>query len=161
MNIESEKIFLLKEGLEKYSHNPKEEVPYWVFVSHTASDSEVIRERILPKDETNFHLLNFMSKPILVAEAYKIKILRNIARCSWFMIVISKNALVSKWVRFEARWALKYKRKDRIVVVRLDDSNPANIHEKLVDARRVDFYIRPDTFKTEIEKIMPGVFILQ
>ena len=63
-----------------------------------------------------------------------------LARCDWFLVVLSPQATRSKWVKRELLYALRSSRYEgRIVPIRLRACDPALLSWTLEDFQAVDF----------------------
>jgi hypothetical protein len=126
--------------VEAHDPDPDEEVPNWMFVSHTGVDEAFIRAEAEPlarESQIVLHLVNGGSSPI-VAQPYKREILRSLSRCSWFLVVASQSAIPSPWVQFEVSWALAYRNAARLVAV-LRDCTETAIAPGLAGASIADY----------------------
>src|SRR5262245_49127723 len=94
-----------------------------VFVSHAASDAATARRILEPvavKNYLQLHIANRLMEPV-AADAYRRKILVNLARSGWFVAALTPRSEDSQWVRFEIGWALANRPEDRTVVVVVEE----------------------------------------
>lgn len=116
----------------------------WVFVSHAAIDEGAVRDVIDDYATRRFltlHIANRSQTPPQAVLAYRANIVRNLWRCFWFIVVVSKAALGSPWVRFEVRSALRSKTSNQLLCLLLDDSGPTKLDPGLSSIRTID--LRP------------------
>lgn len=94
-------------------HEPsKDQERPFVFISHTTPDEDYIRRHIAPvlyEKFLDFHLAN-RGQPSAVSSRYRVKVLRSLSRCRYFMVVVSSGAIQSEWLRFEVDWAATYRK---------------------------------------------------
>jgi hypothetical protein len=105
---------------------------HWVFVSHTATDYPMVVNYLKPLVEKTYIQLFVLNRVMRgspdVIQRYKRRILDQLSRCAWFLVVVSKASLKSEWVRFEVDWAAHHRDPKRVYVWLLDDSDPAVLH---------------------------------
>jgi hypothetical protein len=89
--------------------------PREVFVSHSSKNS-VFTERLV-RTLNRYDIRHFYSKKnILGAQQWHDEIGAALARCDWFLLVLSPESVKSEWVKSELLYALRSKRfKERIV----------------------------------------------
>lgn len=58
--------------------------------------------------------------------------------CDWFLVVLSPNSVVSKWVKREVHWAME-RRERHIVPVLIEDCLPEDLHLGLFPIQHLDF----------------------
>lgn len=122
------------------SERTADAISSWVFVSHTATDESLVRnvlEDFARQRYLTLHIAN-RSQTAPVLRAYKDLIVKNLWRCSWFVVAISKNALSSSWVRFEVRCALRSKTSDHLLCLLLDRSDPSTLDPGLSSVRTIN-----------------------
>ena len=110
----------------------------FAFISHTARDQPFIDEHITPivkSKRIDFILLNYKR----FSEEYARFVLRALANCGWFLVVLSRNTKDSPWVKFELDWALRHRDPSHIVVIRIDDVRPQEIDVRLDGVGALDF----------------------
>jgi hypothetical protein len=98
-----------------------------VFVSHSSRDRQIVEERVIA-------LLNrygiqtwYSPDSIQGAQDWEHRIKQGLADCDWFLVVVSKNSIASKWVKAEVSLALK-EREGKVLPVVIDDSNPTDLY---------------------------------
>lgn len=128
------------QDVEPHSYVPGEEIPSWLFVSHTTVDERATRKLVVSAaqdNKFNLHLINRSSAPF-ISDGYKKKILRSLAWSGKFAAIVSKDAAQSQWVRFEVEWAAAHRVCSNAFAICLDDTAPAAIHPWLAGVERVD-----------------------
>ena len=114
-------------------------LPREVFLSHASKDrrfassiAAVLREHGVPVwySETN----------LLGAQQWHDEIGAALARCDWFLVILSPQATRSKWVKRELLYALRTPRyEDHIVPIRFRVCDTDRLSWTLDDAQAVDF----------------------
>lgn len=108
-----------------------------MFVSHTLPDAERIKTFLLPALSENCRDFHFENAKTQGSEVYKPYINRSANRCKWFLVCISSNVLLSKWVRVEVEIALILKSLRHILAVKLDDTEPDSLDSRLRGINRL------------------------
>jgi hypothetical protein len=86
----------------------------------------MIKARILPVLKRFFGQVFMMNigrakgHPEVIA-IYKRRILTGLSRSQWVVVVLSRNAATSAWVKFEFGWALRHHDHRRITALIIDD----------------------------------------
>lgn len=63
-------------------------------------------------------------------------------RCDWFVVLLSKSATPSKWVKRELLYALRSAHyENRILPVQIDSCDPAELSWTIEDFQTVDFTV--------------------
>ena len=119
--------------------------PREVFLSHASKDrrfasriAAVLREHGVPVwySETN----------LLGAQQWHDEIGAALARCDWFLVILSPHATRSKWVKRELFYALRSPRyEDHILPIRYRDCETDRLSWTLDDSQAVDFTGEFDT----------------
>lgn len=114
-------------------------LPREVFLSHSSKDrataqriATVLSEHGVPVwySETN----------LLGAQQWHDEIGNALARCDWFVILLSPHATKSRWVKRELLYALRHSRyDDRIIPINLRACDAARLSWALDDFQHVDF----------------------
>jgi hypothetical protein len=77
---------------------------------------------------------------ILGAQQWHDEIGKALARCDWFVLVLSPDSVKSKWVKRELLYALRQDRyTDRILPILYRKCDPARLSWTLPDFQMVDF----------------------
>jgi len=118
--------------------------PQEVFLSHSSKDRKVasqiaavLRGHGVPVwySETN----------LLGAQQWHDEIGVALGRCDWFVILLTPNAVASRWVKRELLFALRNSRYDgRILPINYHKSDSSRLSWTLDDSRSVDFTGRFD-----------------
>jgi hypothetical protein len=110
-----------------------------VFVSHSNRD-RVFAERIVAVLRRHGIACWYAPNNILGAQQWQDEIGRALRQCNWFLLILSKNALKSRWVKRELAYALEDDRYDgRIVSVVKSPGNYADLSWTLSSIQQVDF----------------------
>jgi hypothetical protein len=96
---------------------PKAARPREIFISHSARDRRFVKKLIRVLGEHGLRSW-YSEAHILGAQQWHDEIGHALARCDWFLLVLSPHAVTSKWVKRELLYALQDDRYlDRIVPV--------------------------------------------
>ena len=114
-------------------------IPREVFLSHASQDFEfagrivaVLRDHGIP--------VWYSPTNIIGAQQWHDEIGRALARCDWFAVLITGNALRSKWVRRELHYALEQDRyNDRIIPLLYKPCDDSRLSWTLSGFQRVNF----------------------
>jgi TIR domain len=110
-----------------------------VFVSHSSRDRAFV-ERVIGVLHRHGIANWYAPTRILGAQQWQDEIGRALRRCNWFLLVLSKNALNSKWVKRELAYALEDDRyNDHIVSIVKTPGNYFDLSWTLSSIQRVDF----------------------
>jgi len=113
--------------------------PANVFISHSSRD-RVFVERIVTVLRRHGIACWYAPNNILGAEQWQDEIGRALRQCNWFLLVLSKNALKSKWVKRELAYALEDDRYDeRILLIVKTPGNYNDLSWTLSAIQQVDF----------------------
>jgi predicted Zn-dependent peptidase len=109
-----------------------------VFISHTTKDREFVEREIV--SALHQHGIDTWYSPddISTADLWERSIVVGPEECDWFLVVMSRQAQHSKWVKSEVSWAVEY-RHGRIVPVLVEDCDAYKIHLNLITIQHVDF----------------------
>jgi len=110
-----------------------------IFISHSSRD-RVFVEKVVT--ELRRHGMACWYAPINIvgAQQWQDEIGRALRRCNWFLIILSRNALRSKWVKRELAYVLDDNRYDgRIVAIVKTPGNYAGLSWTLSAIQQVDF----------------------
>ena len=118
---------------------PSRERQHWAFLSHTADDTPFLQREVVTDKPAHFFLMDYRTHSEGITEVYRRNILQALSSCAWFLVVVSDAALTSVWVRFEVRWALQYRRSERMRVLVLSAADPSQIDPGLASIQRIDF----------------------
>jgi hypothetical protein len=113
-------------------------LPREVFLSHSSSDrataarlADVLREHGIP--------VWYSEKNLIGAQQWHDQIAAALKRCDWFMLLLSRSAERSKWVRRELFYALRADRyEERIIPVRYKPCDTDRLSWALDDFQAVD-----------------------
>ena len=121
------------------SRKTRAKLPREVFLSHSSKDRRVA-SRIAAVLRGHGVPVWYSETNLLGAQQWHDEIGAALARCDWFLVVLSPQATRSKWVKREllhALWSSRYE--SRIVPIRLRACDPALLSWTLEDFQAVDF----------------------
>lgn len=113
--------------------------PVEAFLSHSHKDREFVSQiaALLRKNRIRFW---YSGKHIVGAEQWHDEIGKALARCDWFILFISPNAVRSRWVKQELLYSLNEARyEERIVPVIVKDCDFGLLSWTLHQIEMVDF----------------------
>jgi hypothetical protein len=127
--------------------------PAEVFLSHSSQDrdmasrvAEILRAHGVP--------VWFSQTDIVGAQQWHDEIGAALDRCDWFLVLLSPDAVLSKWVKRELLFALNNDRyQDRIVPIRYRDCDFKQLSWTLDQAETVDLSGEFDTGCRELLRI--------
>jgi class 3 adenylate cyclase len=128
-----------------------------LFVSHSHLDREIVEEQIVQPLQSMGIKTWYALDDIPKASLWPAEIRKGLAECTCMIVVVSKNASGSDWVRLEVDLAIGLGRmKNRIIPLRLDDTPPQTVNEYLMALQGIDARATPD-FAPEILKFVQTV----
>lgn len=113
-------------------------LPSEVFVSHSSQDAE-FASRIVEVIRTHGIPVFYSPHNILGAQQWHDEIGDALARCDWFLLLLSPNAVGSKWVKRELMYALRSDTYRGIVPLTYQDCDFDSLSWTLADFQMVDF----------------------
>jgi hypothetical protein len=120
-------------GRHAATHHPN------VFISHSSRD-RVFVERLVAVLRRHGIACWYAPSSIVGAQQWQDEIGRALQRCNWFLIVLSNNALKSKWVKRELAYALEDDRyNNRILSIVKTTGNYFDLSWTLSSLQRIDF----------------------
>ena len=110
-----------------------------VFISHSSRDRDFV-ERIVAVFRRHGIACWYAPSGILGGQQWQDEIGRALRRCNWFLLVLSQNALNSKWVKRELQYALRDDRyDDHILAVVRTPGDYFDLSWTLSSIQHVDF----------------------
>jgi len=109
-----------------------------VFISHSTTDREFAEKEIIYTLERNEIRTWYSKASIQSASEWERSILRGLESCDWFLVILSQNSVMSEWVKDELHWAVD-NRPDKIIPIRIDNSELRDFHIRLARIQYVDF----------------------
>jgi hypothetical protein len=114
-------------------------LPREVFGSHATTDRQSA-SRIADVLANNNVPVWYSRTNLRGAQQWHDEIGAALKRCDWFVVLLSKSATESKWVKRELLFALRSARyENRILPVKIASCDPANLSWTLEDFQMVDF----------------------
>src|SRR4051794_30343595 len=114
-------------------------LPSEVFLSHASADKKFATRLANTVRRHGVHVW-YSPMHIRGSQQWHDEIGAALKRCDWFLVVMSPNAVKSKWVKREVRFALNQKRyEDRIIPVLLRTCDVEALSWVLPIYQRVDF----------------------
>ena len=113
--------------------------PSEVFISHSSRDRAFVSRLVtlLRKKKIPFW---YSPKHIVGAAQWHDEIGKALARCDWFIVVLTPRSVDSHWVKKELLYALNNARyEDRIVPILVRDCNLQRLSWTLDQIERIDF----------------------
>jgi len=116
-------------------------LPREVFLSHCSRDRSFVR-RLAESLRRHGVPVWYSETHIVGARRWHDEIGRALARCDWFLVVLSPHAVKSTWVRRELLYALNdHRYDDHIVPVVYRPCDPAFLSLTLPSIQAVDFTV--------------------
>jgi hypothetical protein len=114
-------------------------IPKEVFLSHSGRDRRFVR-KLVGVLRTHGIPVWYSEHSILGAQQWHDEIGAALSRCDWFVLVLSPDAVKSKWVKRELLYALQEDRyQDRIIPLLYRASDYSGLSWTLGSLERVDF----------------------
>ena len=115
-----------------------------LFVSHSHLDRQVVEELIVQPLQSLGVKTWYALDDIPKASLWPAEIRKGLAECTCMIVVVSKNASGSDWVRLEVDLAVGLGRmQGKIMPLRLDDTPPHTVNEYLVAVQGIDARTTP------------------
>ncbi|HET6883026.1 MAG TPA: TIR domain-containing protein, partial [Pirellulales bacterium] len=113
--------------------------PPRVFISHSHADDDYVLNELVPRlTELGIHTWH-SGHDIRNGSLWTAEIRKGIADCNWMLVVVSKHAASSKWVRREVDLALAIGHLDeRVVSLIMDDTPLKDVNEYLAALQGID-----------------------
>ena len=115
-----------------------------VFISHSSGDREFVTGELRPLLQSHDIEAWCSEVDIESAEDWERSIRVGLNTSSWFLVVLTPNAVTSRWVKAEVQWACT-NRWNRIISLRLTDCRPDQLHLQLPLVQSVDYRWRDET----------------
>ena len=113
--------------------------PARIFLSHSATDRQFAR-RLADVLDTHDLPYWYSQRHIVGAQQWHDEIGKALARCNWFVLVLSPASVKSKWVKHELLYALENKAYDgHIVVLSLKPAKFKQLSWTLSQSQWIDF----------------------
>ena len=109
-----------------------------VFISHSSADRAFVEAEIIPLLKDRSIGTWYSREEITVSCEVQKKIREGLIMCNWFLVVISPNALSSKWVSAEVDWAFE-NREDRIIPLVYQECNIDELDLRFRQLQHIDF----------------------
>ena len=117
----------------------KPETPVRVFISHNHQDRIFVERNITGPLAKRGIDTWYSNADIIPGEKYIQAIEAGLFKSDWVLVIVSKHAVESDWVRAEVRTALKDSRlQQRILPVTTDDTKPSAIGDLLAELHSLD-----------------------
>jgi class 3 adenylate cyclase len=117
----------------------KPETPVRVFISHNHQDRIFVERNITGPLAKRGIDTWYSNADIIPGEKYIQAIEAGLFKSDWVLVIVSKHAVESDWVRAEVRTALKDPRlQQRILPVTTDDTKPSAIGDLLAELHSLD-----------------------
>lgn len=113
--------------------------PVRIFLSHSSTDRRFV-ERLARILDTHTLPYWYSQRHIVGAQQWHDEIGRALAKCNWFVLVLSPASAKSKWVKHELLFALEQKAyKSHILVLSLRPANFKKLSWTLSQFQWIDF----------------------
>jgi hypothetical protein len=133
--------------------SPHSGVRGWVFVSHSSQDCEYIEDELFPLLCEQGNRPWYSDYEIKMAEEWERRVLVGLRSCEWFLVVLSKSAVASAWVRAEVHWAME-RRQGKVIPVLIEDCCREDLHLGLLPIQYIDFRNDQETAQAELLRVL-------
>lgn len=127
-----------------------------VFISYATADSQFVQNELIHALKNNSIETWYSGNDIHAADQWEREIREGLVGSEWFLVVLSKNSVNSKWVRREVLWAMEH-RPDHFVPVLLEDCDPTDLHFALDQIQYVDYRGDQAAARAELLKTCRGI----
>ena len=125
-------------------------IPKEVFLSHS-SKNKVTAHNLAETIHNHGVSVWYSPKDIRNAQQWHDEIGKALLRCDWFLVLLSKDSVCSKWLRWELGYALNHSQyNDRILPIKLEDCDPEELSWTLELFQMVDVNGNTDEAIAEI-----------
>ena len=117
--------------------------PRKIFVSHATKDRERVEQlilRLLRRHEIDYF---FAPESIVGSEEWHNAIMSGLKEATHFIVVLTPDAVESKWVRAEVKWAFENLDNGRIFPIHLYHCDIPKLHLPLLNVQYFDFLGNP------------------
>ena len=142
----------LLDDLRKINETEKPFKPK-IFISHASHDREFVEQHIVGFLESNGIATWYSKVAIQSAVEWERSILQGLEGTSWFLLVMSKKAAESEWVKDEVFWGID-NRQGKIIPVLIDDVDIGDFHIRLRRIQAIDLRADPDVDNIKIMEIL-------
>jgi hypothetical protein len=127
-------------------------IPKEVFLSHSSANKHTASE-IAATLRNHGVPVWYSPTNIRSAQQWQDEIGKALRRCDWFVVLLSEDSVISKWVKMELSYALKHSQyDDHILPIRLDSCDPEKLSWTLDIFQRVELVGATDEAYAEILK---------
>jgi hypothetical protein len=120
-----------------------------VFISHSTDDRQRVEQEVVSLLRSAGIEVWYSVDNIRASEQWERAIVKGMQSCDWFLVVMTRSAARSPWVRSEVYWAIE-NRWDRIVPVLLEDCTLLDFHLRMPQLQFVDFREPTETGKNKL-----------
>jgi adenylate cyclase len=110
-----------------------------VFISHSNADRQFALDQLVQPLKALGIRTWYAPDDVAKGASWPAEIRTALSRCTWMIVLVSRNSSGSDWVRLEVDMAISLGRmRDRIIPVRLDESELGSVNEYLVPIQAID-----------------------
>jgi hypothetical protein len=113
-----------------------------IFVSYSSEDRTLVKEAFVGLITAVGYECWIDERSIRPSEYWKPSIESGLEGADWFLLVVSRTAAASDFVKIETRWALD-NLSNRLILVLVDDTNPTDIDPRLSEVQCLDYKKEP------------------
>jgi hypothetical protein len=116
---------------------PQVRRPSCLFISHSHHDREFVESALLPGLRERGIGVWYSPASIRTAEDWHHSVLQGLQQCDWFLVVLSEQSIVSRWVQSEIMYAVQHLW-GRIVPVVIEPCDPRTANLQLCLIQQID-----------------------
>jgi hypothetical protein len=109
-----------------------------VFISYSSKDLAAVEQNIVAPLREHDAEIWYSTEEIKTTAEWERQILDGLKNCDWVLVVLTPQAVASKWVKREIHWAVE-KREGRIIPLMLETCEPDELHIGLFSLQYIDF----------------------
>ncbi len=124
-----------------------------IFISHSSADRASVGKEFSGLIKALGYKVWIDTKSIRLSEEWKPKLATGLANADWFLLIVSRDAARSDWVKRETAWAIDNLSNPVIAIV-IDGSNPAEIDPRLSNYQYLNFGKEPSHARGELVRLL-------
>lgn len=113
-----------------------------IFISHSSADRLLVDEAFAGLIRALGYEVWIDTERIRASEQWEASLAAGLEGADWFLVIVSREAAKSDWVRRETSWAI-CNLPNRVIPVVIDDSSPSNINPRLLDYQHYNYKKEP------------------
>jgi hypothetical protein len=113
-----------------------------IFISHSSTNRALVGEVFAELLDALGYQVWLDTKSIRLSEKWKPLLAKGLEAADWFLVVVSREASESEWVKHETAWAIE-NLSSRVIPIVIDDSEPSAVDARLCDYQYYSYVKEP------------------